>query len=207
MRIMIAVIYRKTKYKENFMPTKIYIDQGHNPSGFNSGAGGNGYREQDITYRVGILLYDLLSGDPSFTARLSRPTEETVLGTSNMSSLVARVNDANSWGADIFISLHTNAAASSAANGIETLVYDLNSPIASELAEDILESLVEITGFRSRGVKASPGLYVLRKTRMPAVLVEMGFITNPAEAELMAGSPELFARGIYNGILDYYDLR
>ncbi len=188
------------------MPIKIYIDQGHNPDTFNAGAVGNGYNEEDITYRVGISLYELLSANTSFTAKLSRPTPDTVLGTSNSSSLTARVNDANSWGADVFISLHTNAAANPAANGIETLVYDASSPIAGELAEDILESLVEITGFRSRGVKSRPGLYVLRRTRMPAVLVEMGFITNPAEAELMASSPELFARGIYNGILDYYEL-
>ena len=49
-----------------------------------------------------------------------------------------------------------------------------------------------------------PSLYVLRKTKMPAVLIEMGFITNYDDANLLAGSPELFAEGIYNGILRYY---
>ena len=48
---------------------------------------------------------------------------------------------------------------------------------------------------------ARPSLYVLRKTRMPAVLVELGFITNPRDAELMAYSPGLFAAGIANGVL------
>ena len=52
-----------------------------------------------------------------------------------------------------------------------------------------------------------PGLYVLRKTNMPAVLVEMGYISNPAEAELMATEPDLMALGIYNGILQYFGMQ
>ena len=50
-------------------------------------------------------------------------------------------------------------------------------------------------------MKVRPGLYVLRRTNMPAVLVEIGFITNPAEAALMNNNPALIARGIYNGIV------
>ena len=69
-----------------------------------------------------------------------------------------------------------------------------------------MNSLTEATGLRNRGVIARPGLYVLRRTNMPAVLVEMGFITNPVDAELMVKSPTLFARGIYRGILNYYGL-
>ena len=52
------------------MAIKIYIDQGHNPESPNAGAEGNGLREQDITYRVGVALYELLSENPNFTARL-----------------------------------------------------------------------------------------------------------------------------------------
>jgi N-acetylmuramoyl-L-alanine amidase len=50
------------------------------------------------------------------------------------------------------------------------------------------------------------GLYVLRKTTMPSLLVELGFISNPRDAELMSTRPELFAEGIYQGILNYFDL-
>ena len=50
------------------------------------------------------------------------------------------------------------------------------------------------------------GLYVLRKTAMPATLVELGFITNPGDAALMNENPQLFATGIYQGILDYFGL-
>ncbi len=188
------------------MSIKVYIDQGHNPEGFNAGAEGNGFYEQDITYDIGVRLYDYLVGNPEFEARLSRPTEDTTLGTSNSSSLSARVRDANSWGADIFVSLHTNASTNPNATGTEVLVYR-DRGAAGRLAEDILRELVSATGLVSRGVKERPGLYVLKETSMPAVLVEMGFITNPSDAELMVYSPNLFALGIYRGILDFYGLR
>ncbi len=185
---------------------KIYLDQGHNPRDFNTGAEGNGFFEQDITYTIGILLYDLLVSNGNFEVRLSRPTPDTLLGTSNSSSLSERVREANAFGADVFISLHTNAAANTNASGSEALIYSENSRVAYELADDILENLNRVTGLRNRGIIERPGLYVLRFTRMPAVLVEMGFITNRYDAELMAYSPSLFAEGIYRGILEYYDL-
>ena len=184
--------------------TKIYIDQGHNPSGFNTGAEGNGFYEQDITYEIGVLLYDLLAANPDFTPRLSRPTPTTILGTSNSSSLTERVREANAWGADLFLSLHTNAAANTSASGSEALIYSRRSTVAYNLATDILEQLNLVTGLRNRGVIDRPGLYVLKRTRMPAVLVERGFISNAYDAELMAYSPGLFAEGIYRGLLQYY---
>ncbi len=187
------------------MAIKIYIDQGHNPQAPNTGAEGNGLREQDITYDVGQRLANLLRQNGDFEVRVSRPTPTTQLGTSNASSLRARVDDANSWGADYFISIHTNASSQATANGTEVLVYTEPSR-AADLAEDILEELTDITGLSSRGVKERPGLYVLRKTNMPAVLVELGFITNPSDAIRMRDNPGLFAQGIYQGLLDYLDL-
>ena len=192
---------------EALMSIKIYLDQGHNPRDYNTGAEGNGLYEQDITYDIGLRLYRLLSANPAFEVRLSRPTADTVLGTNNSSSLTARVREANSWGADVFLSLHTNASLNANATGSEALIYSRSSRVALGLAEDILRELNLTTGLRNRGVVERPGLYVLRRTNMPAVLVEMGFITNPTDAELMAYSPELFARGIYRGILEYYGIR
>lgn len=188
------------------MAIKVYVDQGHNPRDYNTGAEGNGYFEQDITYEVGRRLYEYLLENPEFTPRLSRPTPDTVLGTSNNSSVTERVREANLWGADIFISIHTNASTNPAANGAEALIYSRSSDEAFGLAEDILREMTLVTGVRSRGIIERPGLYVLRRTRMPAVLVELGFISNPEEARLMATSPGLFALGIYRGILDYYNL-
>lgn len=188
------------------MAIKIYVDQGHNPRDYNTGAEGNGYYEQDLTYEIGRRLYALLSSNPEFEPRLSRPTPDTMLGSNNSTSLSARVNEANAWGADIFLSLHNNASDNSSATGNEALVYGPGSTVAINLGEDILEQLTLTTGLRNRGIVYRPGLYVLKKTKMPAVLVEMGFITNPYDAELLAQSPELFARGIYRGILRYYGL-
>ena len=188
------------------MAIRIYIDQGHNPAGFNTGAEGNGFFEQDITYKVGKLLYDRFAENSAFEPRLSRPTESAILGTSNNASLRVRVEKANAFGADLFISIHTNAAENPSATGSEALVYSKASTIAREVGERILDQLHLITGLRNRGIVYRPGLYVLRKTAMPAVLVELGFITNPVDAELMAYSPGLFAEGIYRGVLQYYGL-
>lgn len=184
------------------MATKIYIDQGHNPENPNAGAEGNGLREQTITYRIGQELAALLRANPDFEVRLSRPTPTTALGTSNSTSLQARVNDANAWGADYFISLHTNASSLPEATGVEAFAYSSPSR-AFSLGEDIVQNLSQTTGLRDRGMKVRPGLYVLRRTNMPAVLVEMGFISNPSDAALMNDRPDLFAQGIYNGIVEY----
>ncbi|MFA6948223.1 MAG: N-acetylmuramoyl-L-alanine amidase [Eubacteriales bacterium] len=184
------------------MAVKIFVDQGHNPRNPNSGAEGNGLNEQDLTYKIGVLLAQLLEEDPRFEVKLSRNSPTEQLGTSNATSLAARVNAANEWGADYFISLHANASDIPTASGSEALVYSAPST-ASALGEDILAGLNAETGIPNRGISLRPGLYVLRKTQMPAVLVEMGFISNAAEAALMDTEPQLFAAGIYNGIVDY----
>lgn len=184
------------------MAIKIYIDQGHNPVNPNAGAEANGLREQNLVYTIGRELADLLRENGNFDVKLSRPTAETQLGDSTNSSLRTRVDEANRWGADYFISLHTNASTSPDAGGTEALVFNRPSA-ASSLAADIVRNVSERTGLRDRGVVVRSGLYVLRKTAMPAVLVELGFISNPAEAALMRDRPDLFARGVYEGILDY----
>lgn len=187
------------------MAIKIFIDQGHNPQNPNAGAEGNGLREQDITYEVGVRLAALLNNDTNFEAELSRNSPTEILGTSNATSLQARVYAANSWGADFFISLHCNASEIEEASGSEAYVFRSDSP-AFDMGLRILEGLNYSTGLKNNGVFVRPTLYVLRATDMPAVLVEMGYITNPNDAYLMSTDPQSFARGIYNGILLYYDL-
>jgi len=172
--------------------------------GVNAGAEGNGYREQDLVYEIGVRLGAILRGY-GLEVRLSRPTPTTQLGTSNATSLAARTTDANNWGADYFISLHANASEITSASGSEAFVYRLDST-ADGLAEEILTYLNYMTGLQNRGVFARPSLYVLRRTTMSAVLVELGFITNAYDADLMRTQPELFARGVAYGILSYLGL-
>ena len=187
------------------MAIKIFIDQGHNPVNPNAGAEANGIREQDVNFQVGVRLAALLNSNPNFEARLSRPTSSTQLGTSVTTSLKARVGAANSWPADFFIILHCNISEITTASGSEAYVYRANSP-AYNMGARILEGLHNATGLPNRGVIVTTHLYVLRNTSMPAVLVEMGYLSNPLDARLLTTDPASFARGIYNGILAYYGL-
>ena len=171
----------------------------------NAGAESDGVREQDVTYDIGIRYAGLLRANPAFSVRTSRTDPEQVLGSTNAQSLAARVDGANSWGADYFISLHTNAAENRSAQGSEAFVYRMGSE-AAILADRLLISLTSAAGMRNRGTFARPGLYVLRKTRMPAVLCELGFITNPYDRGILTTRPELCARGLYDGTLAFFGL-
>lgn len=185
------------------MPIRIFIDQGHNPQGVNAGAEGFGLREQDVNYAVGMELAKLLNSDPRFTARVSRTTSTESLGTSNSTSLQRRVYLANSWPADYFISIHCNANTNPAVNGSEVYVYQKNTQ-AYWLAQHVLGGIVDAVGTRDNGVRLNPSLYVLRKTSMPAILVELAYLSNGADALKLRDEQSAFARGIYNGILGYF---
>ncbi len=183
---------------------KIFIDQGHNPSGYhNSGATANGLFEQDITYQVGTYLADLLNNDPRFDARVSRPTPTTVLGTTNASSLAERVRMANEWPADYFISIHGNANPNPAINGTEIYLYRFNTQ-AHWMAQHIMNGITQAVGTKNNGIRLNPSLYVLRRTQMPSQLVELGYLTNTSDAQKLRDNQYQFARGIYNGILRYF---
>ena len=187
------------------MPIRIYIDQGHNPYGFNAGAEGFGLREQDITYIVGIYLANILNADPRFVAITSRQTPDEILGYDINSSLRARTEAANTWGADYFVSIHVNANVKPAINGTEAYVYEEYSQ-SYYLGEAVVAEIVRRLGTKNNGVYARPSLYVLRRTNMPAVLIELAYISNEEDAYLLANEPYQFAYGIYVGLLNYLGL-
>lgn len=87
---------------------------------------------------------------------------------------------------------------------METLVYD-NSGIKQTMAENINGALSEL-GFRNLGVKARPGLVVLRRTKMPALLIETGFLNNEQDNTLYDEKQEEIARAIADAVLGTLDL-
>lgn len=186
------------------MAIKIYIDQGHGPT-VNSGATGFGLYEQDITYMVGAYLADILDADYRFEARTSRSSITENIGTNSSSSLRIRVDEANSYAADYFISIHCNANVNPQINGTEAYVFSTGSP-SYYLGEYIVEEIVRRVGTKNNGVFANPSLYVLRKTTMPAVLVELAYISNFEDSIKLVYDQYQFAYGIYVGLLNYLNL-
>jgi len=184
---------------------KIFIDQGHNPSGVNAGAEGFGLREQDINYNVGMYLANILNNDPRFEARTSRTTPEESLGFNNTSSLNERVRLANTWPADYFISIHGNSNVNPAINGTEVYVYQTMSQ-PYYLGEQVLQAIVSRVGTRNNGVRVNSRLYVLRRTNMPSILVELAYLSNPSDAEKLRNDQYQFAYAIYEGLLSYFGL-
>lgn len=184
------------------MAVKIFIDQGHNPRGFNTGAEANGLKEQDITYNVGIQLAQLLAQDERFEVYASRSCISQIVGYSNRTSLEERVWRANWWGADWFLSIHCNSSTNPNATGSEIFVYRSRTA-AYYMAQDILQEIADTLQLKNRGVKVDPDYYVLRKTTMPALLIELAFITNPSDAQKLENDQKLFAQAIYDGLVEY----
>ena len=182
---------------------EIFIDPGH--GGPDPGAVGNGVTEEFVNLNVSLELARLLR-DAGFDVRIYRTTsDENVLENKN-ADLRNRAETANRWGADYFISIHTNSSENTAAQGVEAYVYRLGT--ASErLGQSIVDSVSENLGSRNRGVMQA-NFAVLRRTNMPAVLVELGYLTNPTEA-LNLNSPawqRAVAAAIFEGIVNYTGL-
>ena len=112
-----------------------------------------------------------------------------------------RAMKANNAGVDFFISIHRNSfPTDNEVFGVESLVYDL-SGLKYQMAQDINDQL-EAIGFVNLGVKARPNLVVLRRTRMPAVLVDVGFIDSNVDNRLFDDNFDDIAQAIASGILD-----
>lgn len=189
--------------KDENMAIKIFIDQGHNPSLINAGANVNGIQEANITYVVGTFLAELLNNDPRFEVKVSRENEDSVLGTTIRESLQERVQMANEWDADYFISIHANANNNANINGSEVYLYQENEE-TRELSQDILNGLKDVVDMKDNGIRLNPSLYVLRNTKMPALLIELGYLTNETDFNKLVSEPEAFSQAIYIGINTYF---
>lgn len=120
--------------------------------------------------------------------------------------LLMRTRIANIFNADIFISIHFNAFQNHRASGIETWHFYQSSK-GKRLAENIQSQLVANFQMRDRGVKETSKFVVLKKTIMPAILIELGFITSPDDRKILTSAdyPELAARAIADGIDNYFN--
>lgn len=173
------------------MPYSIMLDAGH--GGVEPGAVYNGRKEKDDTLRLVMSIGEILQNngiDVSYT----RTTDiyETPF---------EKAMEANRAGVDFFISIHRNSfPTDNQVSGVESLVYDL-SGLKYEMAQEINEQL-EAVGFVNLGVNARPNLIVLKRTQMPAVLVEVGFINSDTDNLLFDNNFEAIAQAIASGILD-----
>jgi len=177
--------------------TVVVIDAGH--GGDDPGAlGVNGILEKDLNLDLAKLVYIKSLEHPEFRFVLTRRTDEFV-------DLADRLETADNAGAAVYVSIHANAHSSSSASGIETYV-GLGADLASRrLAETIQSTLIQATSARNRGVRSSD-IYV-GNAKMPAVLVEVGFLTNASEAAKLSSIryQDCVADAILSGILLYLE--
>jgi len=170
---------------------KVILDAGHGGTR-DPGAVYEGRQEKDDVLRLALAVGDILEQngvDVSYTRVTDvydSPYEKAVIG--------------NNSGADFFISLHRNSNETpNSASGIMTLVYN-DEGVKAELARNINQELSEV-GFQNLGVISRPNLVVLRRTKMPAVLVEVGFINNKVDNEKFDADFNEIANAIAQGIL------
>ncbi len=180
----------------------VCIDPGH--GGFDPGAvGPQGTKEKDVTLAIGLKVKELLESNG--IAVVMTRTGDYVPGraTDVSADLKNRVTIANSSNADVFVSIHINSG-SAAAHGCECYIYRRGGA-AEKLAMAIQKNVIAETGLADRGVKTA-NFYVLRETKMPAVLGETGFISNPVEEQKLR-DPQFqlkIARGYVKGICEYF---
>lgn len=178
----------------------IVIDPGHNYNTVDTGAVGNGLREQDITFYIAEKLRDELVRN-GFQVIMTRNSLKDNVSTESVSKSLARRSEiANRNGADLFVSIHCNAGGGT---GTETY-YCTGSDSGRVFAKFIQEGMLDAVGLRDRGVK-NARYAVLRNSNMTAALLETGFIDSAHDAKYL-GSDEYqqkFAEGIAKGICDY----
>lgn len=169
----------------------VILDAGH--GGFDNGAQFNGRKEKDDNLRLALAVGEILSrnGVPVSYTRQSdiyqSPSEKARIG--------------NASGADYFVSFHRNSSPNANQyHGVETLVFD-DSGKKAEMARNVNAQLEDV-GFRNIGVQPRPDLTVLRRTNIPAILVEAGFINSDQDNERFDQQFQEIAQGIADGIME-----
>ena len=176
------------------MAYKIVVDSGH--GGEDPGAVYQGRQEKDDNLRLALEVGRLLEA--------GRQDVVYTRTTDVYQTPFEKAQIANREEAVYFISIHRNSSPrSNQYQGVETLIYD-KSGIKLEMAEAI-DGALEDVGFRNLGVKERPGLVVLRRTNMPALLIEVGFINSEADNQLFDEKFSEIAEAIAEAILGTLD--
>ena len=174
------------------MAYSIMLDAGHGGAK-DPGAVYEGRQEKDDNLKLVLAIGEILS-DRGLDVEYTRTTDV-------YETPYEKAMKANNAGVDLFVSIHrTSFPVDNEVEGVESLVYDL-SGLKYEMAQNINEQL-EGVGFVNLGVKARPNLVVLKRTKMPAVLVEVGFINSDTDNQLFDDNFQDIAQAIADGILD-----
>jgi len=179
----------------------ITLDPGHGGKDAGAESATYGYEEKRTALATAILVRRHLES-LGYQVVMTRDRDIFI-------PLKERAQIANEIDSDLFVSIHYNAASNKEAQGVEVFCFGVGSevekaPKARQLAESVLRGVIAKTGAKSRGVKQAT-FRVLRDTRMPAVLVEGGFLTNREERTLLQDPKYVnqIAWGIALGIDDY----
>lgn len=170
---------------------RIALDAGH--GGSDPGAVYKGRQEKDDTLDLTLAVGDILKKN-GIDVYYTRTTDE-------YETPFKKATDANNSGADLFVSIHRNSSENpNQYSGVETLVYR-DTGLKAEVARNINNQL-EDAGFKNLGVDERKNLVVLKRTKMPAVLVEAGFINNDKDNYLFDEEFDSIAQAIADGILE-----
>lgn len=173
------------------MPYSIMLDAGH--GGRDPGIVYNGRQEKNDTLRLVLAIGEILQNN-GLEVEYTRTTD-------TYQSPYEKAMEANNAGVDYFVSIHRNSfPTDNIVSGVESLVYSL-SGTKLKMAENINDQL-ESVGFVNLGVQARPNLVILNRTKMPAVLAEIGFLNSNTDNTLFDNNFNDIAQAIAFGILD-----
>ena len=192
----------KTIKKEG--PLTIVIDPGH--GGKDPGANSSvisSINEKELTLKVAEKLYEKLQAT-DYEVLMTRNSDEYI-------KLLDRAQLSNENNSELFLSIHFNSSdENKSAKGIEVLYASEKNVIIKtaeqkHFAKCLLNSLIDITGSSSRGIKNRPDLIVLNKTKNVSALAELGFLSNSSDMDSIMNDEylDLLAQGLFNGIQDY----
>jgi N-acetylmuramoyl-L-alanine amidase len=201
-------IYITPKLPKEAYPRIVVIDPGH--GGKFHGAKGNDLQEEQVNLAISLKLLKRFEEDGRVKAYATRVTDVDLAPTIN-EDLLKRPRMANEL-ADMFVSIHNNSMTSASSNGTETFYSKKNNAAvgglnSQTLADIIQKNVVASLGSFDRGVKDGQDLVVLKNGKIPSALVEIGFVTNPAEAAKLKTDSylERAADALFDGIIEAFE--